>query len=55
MQTWTQSDGKLCHPELHVGVCNGELGRTEGRTADPSSSLRFGRDDKGEGGALSES
>jgi hypothetical protein len=28
-----------------------EFGRTEGRTADPSTSQRFGRDDKGWGRA----
>ena len=26
-----------------------EFGKSEGRTADPSASLRSGRDDKGEG------
>jgi hypothetical protein len=36
-----------------VGVFKGEFGRTEGRTADPSTALRSGRDDKGEGGASS--
>jgi hypothetical protein len=34
-------------------VCYGELGRAEGRTADPSTALRSGRDDKGERGAFS--
>ena len=28
-----------------------EFGRPEGRTAEPSTALRFGRDDKGEGGS----
>jgi hypothetical protein len=42
-----------------LGVCYGEFGRAEGRTADPSTALRSGptagrdrRDDKGESGAL---
>jgi hypothetical protein len=33
------------------GFYQGEFGRAEGRTADPSTALRFGRDDKG-GGVL---
>ena len=36
---------------LGVGVWCLKFGKAEGRTADPSTSLRFGRDDKGEGGA----
>ena len=31
---------------LAVAVCKGGFRRTEGRTADPSAALRFGRDDK---------
>ncbi len=34
-----------------VEVLEGEFGRDEGRTADPSAPLRSGRDDKGDGGA----
>jgi hypothetical protein len=30
---------------------HGKFGRSEGRIADPSTALRFGRDDKGESGA----
>jgi hypothetical protein len=37
-----------------VGVCYGEFGNAEGRTADPSTALRSSRDDKGESGALKE-
>src|ERR1700733_5465341 len=33
------------HVCLRVGVCYGEFGRAEGRTAGPSTTLRFGRDD----------
>src|ERR1700722_10360736 len=36
---------------LGVEVLHGRFGREEGRTADPSATLRFGRDDKGEGSA----
>jgi hypothetical protein len=36
-----------------LGVCYGEFGKAEWRTADPSTSLRSGRDDKGWGGAFS--
>ena len=31
---------------LGVGVGPGEFGKAEGRTADPSTTLRSGRDDK---------
>jgi hypothetical protein len=34
-----------------VEVLIREIREAEGRTADPSTALRFGRDDKGEGGA----
>ena len=39
---------------LRVRFWYGKFGKAEGRTADPSTALRFGRDDKGEGGAFSE-
>src|ERR1700733_3763713 len=32
---------------FEVEVSDGKLGSADGRTADPSTSLRFGRDDKG--------
>ena len=38
---------------LGVGVWYGRFGKAEGRTADPSTTLRSGRDDKGGGGAFS--
>jgi hypothetical protein len=37
---------------LGLEVCYEEFGRPERRTADPSTALRFGRDDKGESGDL---
>ena len=33
---------------LRVRFWYGKFGKAEGRTADPSTALRFGRDDKGE-------
>ena len=39
---------------LRVRFWYGKFGKAEGRTADPSATLRFGRDDKGEGCAFIE-
>ena len=38
---------------LRVRFWYGKFGKAEGRTADPSTALRCGRDDKGERGAFS--
>jgi hypothetical protein len=46
-----RKSGSLRSGRDGVEVLYGEFGRGEGRTADPSTSLRFGRDDKGEGRA----
>ena len=55
MLTIRESDGRVIVTMigLGVGVWYGRFGKAEGRTADPSTALRSGRDDKGEGGAFS--
>jgi hypothetical protein len=50
---WREIRARFDNSVECCGLLRG-FGRTAGRTADPSTSLRFGRDDKGEVGAFRE-